>query len=155
MRCVKRSRFFFLYYLHLFTFLDQNLTFFWIDPDYNLTNPSNPSPYDYRDHNVLYIGNDQTAENIYETCNTSFKPNDTLPSGQRFKFVPDPPNEEHTFTMDQLGWNYFYCSLRTNVSDSKFIYHCKDRNVKAKVFVFDEENPECPIHINWDIPSDE
>ena len=151
MRCVKRSRFFTLYYLHLFTFLDQNLTFFWIDPDYNLTNPSNNGPYDYRDHNVLYIGNDQTAENIYETCNTSFKPNDTLPSGQRFKFVPDPPNEEHTFTMDQLGWNYFYCSLRTNVSTAtslKYVDHCKDRNVKAKVFVFDEENPECPIHIN-------
>ena len=151
MRCVKRSRFFTLYYLHLFTFLDQNLTFFWIDPDYNLTNPSNNGPYDYRDHNVLYIGNDQTAENIYETCNTSFDTNHTLPSGQRFKFVPDPPNEEHTFTMDQLGWNYFYCSLRTNVSTAtslKYVDHCKDRNVKAKVFVFDEENPECPIHIN-------
>ena len=150
MRCVKRSRFFTLYYLHLFTFLDQNLTFFWIDPDYNLTNPSNLGPYDYRDHNVLYIGNDQAAENIYETCNTSSSLH-TLPSGQKLKYVPDPPNEDHTFTMDQLGWNYFYCSLRTNVSTAtsdKFIYHCKDRNVKAKVFVFDEENPECPIHIN-------
>ena len=53
--------------------------------------------------------------------------------------------------MDQLGWNYFYCSLRTNVSTAtslKYVDHCKDRNVKAKVFVFDEENPECPIHIN-------
>ena len=155
MRCVKRSRFYFfiLFILHLHFRSKSHFLLDW--SDYNLTSPSNHGPYDYRDHNVLYIGNDQTAENIYETCNTSFKPNDTLPSGQRFKFVPDPPNEEHTFTMDQLGWNYFYCSLRTNVSDSKFIYHCKDRNVKAKVYVFDEENPECPIHINWEIPSDE
>ena len=52
------------------------------------------------------------------------------------------------FTMTELGWNYFYCSLNSTIND-KAVLHCKDRNVKAKVFVIDENSnqSDCPIHV--------
>merc|ERR1711874_715936 len=105
--------------------INQNVTFFWIDPDYVLGG-NNAPPYDYRDHNVNYIGTGTEAKKLYDNCNNmNVTP---LPSGDEVKTKPDPPLHEYIFNMHELGWNYFYCSLNN---------HCSAHNVKARVLVVD------------------
>jgi len=111
---------------------NQNVTFFWVDPDYVLGGP-NPPPYDYRDHNVNYIGTGEAAKKIFDDC-TNNAPQ-TLPSLKEMKTEPDTPNQDYTFTMgDEEGWHYFYCSLRD---------HCENYNVKAKVYVVTDDMANC------------
>ena len=83
-------------------------------------------------------GKTYTAQQFYEHCYTEpFLPkNQTLPSGDIFKFNPENPNKSYKLT--ETGVHYFYCGRPD---------HCLKGGVKATVHVVNHVN-ECHIHPN-------